>query len=139
MRDSPILLPDSKQHRLPSLLSCDQRSPQHLQKAEHQTEVFCCSSLNISKHFKERSAHIPPGIVTLKGQTAPQELEQVAQRGCPIPAGIQGQAGCGSGQPGLLVGDPAHSRGLELMIIVVLCNPGHAVILGNLFGRFLFG
>ena len=33
--------------------------------------------------------------------------------GCPIPAGIQAQAGCGSGQPGLLVGDPAHSRGLE--------------------------
>jgi len=25
-----------------------------------------------------------------------------------------GQAGCGSGQPGLLVGDPAHSRGLKL-------------------------
>ncbi|HCQ5230334.1 TPA: hypothetical protein OLB85_003739 [Acinetobacter baumannii] len=23
-------------------------------------------------------------------------------------------AGCGSGQPGLAVGDPAHSRGLEL-------------------------
>jgi len=42
--------------------------------------------------------------------------EQVAQGGCgcPIPAGIQGQAGCGSGQPGLLVGDPARSRGLEL-------------------------
>ena len=30
--------------------------------------------------------------------------------GCPIPGGIQGQAGCGSGQPGLVVGDPAHSR-----------------------------
>jgi len=29
-------------------------------------------------------------------------------------SGIQGQAGCGSGQPGLVVGDPAHSRGLEL-------------------------
>jgi len=43
-------------------------------------------------------------------------LEQVAQGGCgcPIPAGIQGQAGCGSGQPGLLVGDTAHSRGLGL-------------------------
>ncbi len=43
------------------------------------------------------------------------DLEQVAQGGCgcPIPAGIQGQAGCGSGQPGLLVGHPAHSRGLE--------------------------
>ena len=33
---------------------------------------------------------------------------------CPIPGGIQGQAGCGSGQPGLVVGDPAHSRGLKL-------------------------
>ena len=42
--------------------------------------------------------------------------EQVAQGGCgcPIPGGIQGQAGCGSGQPGLLVGDPTHSRGLKL-------------------------
>ena len=27
--------------------------------------------------------------------------------------GIQGQAGCGFGQPGLVVGDPAHSRGVE--------------------------
>jgi len=34
--------------------------------------------------------------------------------GCPIPGGIQGQAGCGSGQPGLVVGDPAHSRELKL-------------------------
>ena len=32
---------------------------------------------------------------------------------CPIPGCIQGQAGCGSGQPGLVVGDPAHSRGVE--------------------------
>jgi len=42
-------------------------------------------------------------------------LEQVAQGdcGCPIPGGTQGQAGCGSGQPGLLVGDPAHGRGVE--------------------------
>ncbi len=28
--------------------------------------------------------------------------------------GIQGQAGCGSGQPGGVVGDPAHSMGLKL-------------------------
>jgi len=36
----------------------------------------------------------------------PSALEQVAQGGCgcPIPGGIQGQAGCGSGQPGLVVG-----------------------------------
>ena len=42
-------------------------------------------------------------------------LEHVAQGGCgcPIPGGIQGQAGCGSGQPGLVFGDPAHSRGIE--------------------------
>jgi len=42
-------------------------------------------------------------------------VEQVAQGGCgcPIPGGIQGQAGCDSGQPGLVVGDPAHSRGVE--------------------------
>jgi len=42
-------------------------------------------------------------------------LEQVAQGGCgcPIPGGIQGQAACGSGQFGLVVGDPAHSRGVE--------------------------
>ena len=42
-------------------------------------------------------------------------LEQVAQWscGCPIPGGIQGQAGCGSGQPGLVVGNPVHSRAVE--------------------------
>ena len=42
--------------------------------------------------------------------------EQVAQGGCgcPIPGGIQGQAGCGSGQPGLVAGNPAHNRGLKL-------------------------
>ena len=32
---------------------------------------------------------------------------------CPIPRGVRGQAGCGSGQSGLVVGDPAHSRGVE--------------------------
>jgi len=42
-------------------------------------------------------------------------LEQVARGGCgyPIPGGIQGQAGSGSGQPGLVAGDPAHGRGVE--------------------------
>jgi len=54
----------------------------------------------------------------LEGSSSPRGwwlTEQVAQGGCgcPIPGGIQGQAGCGSGQPGLLVGDPAHSRGVE--------------------------
>ena len=42
-------------------------------------------------------------------------LEQVAQGscGCYIPGCIQGQSGCGSGQLGLVVGDPAHGRGGE--------------------------
>ena len=31
---------------------------------------------------------------------------------CPE-AFISPEAGCGSGQPGLVVGDPAHSRGVE--------------------------
>ena len=40
------------------------------------------------------------------------------------------QAGCGSGQLGLVFGDPAHSRrGWNLMIIVVLFNPGHSMFL----------
>ena len=39
------------------------------------------------------------------------------------------KAGCGSGQPGQVAGDPAHSKGLELMSIVVLSNSGHSVIL----------
>jgi len=42
-------------------------------------------------------------------------LEHIAQRscGCPIPGGIHGQAGCGSVQPGPVVDNPAHSRGVE--------------------------
>ena len=59
-------------------------------------------------------------------QSVVTHCSQVAQGGCgcPIPGGIQGQAGCGSGQPRMLVGDPAHSRALELMSIVGLFNPG---------------
>ena len=33
--------------------------------------------------------------------------------GCSIPGGIQVQVGCGSGHPGLVVGDPVHSREVE--------------------------
>ena len=42
-------------------------------------------------------------------------LEQVAPGGCgcPVPGGIQDQAGCGSGQPGLVVGNPAHGSRVE--------------------------
>ena len=42
-------------------------------------------------------------------------LEQVAQGGFGrlITGRIQGQTGCGSGQTDLVVGNPAHSRGVE--------------------------
>jgi len=42
-------------------------------------------------------------------------LEQVAQGscGCPIPGGIEGQAGCGSGWPGLVDGNPAPNSRVE--------------------------
>mgnify|MGYP001854840137 CR=1 FL=1 len=47
-------------------------------------------------------------------------LEQAAPRGCgcSFPGGVQGQVGCGPGQPALVlnveVGGPAYGRGLEL-------------------------
>ena len=45
-----------------------------------------------------------------------EALQQLTQGRCGylVPGCIQGQARCGSGQPGLVVGDPAHSRGLKL-------------------------
>ena len=45
-----------------------------------------------------------------------EALTQAAQRscGCPIPAGIQGQAGWGPEHPKRVGGNPAHGRGLEL-------------------------
>jgi len=45
-----------------------------------------------------------------------EALAQAAQRscGCPIPGGVQGQAGWVPGQPDLEVGNPAYGGGLEL-------------------------
>ena len=63
----------------------------------------------------ETGAEICALSSTHSSSTQPGPPQQAAQGGCgcPIPEGIQDQAGCGSGQPGLLVGDPAHSRGLK--------------------------
>ena len=45
-----------------------------------------------------------------------ETLEQVAQRGsrCPVPGNIQGQAGWGPEQPGLVEDVPAYCRGVGL-------------------------
>ena len=82
------------------------------------------------------AAFLPPNprcplVCPGKEWSVMERTEQVAQGGCgcPIPAGIQGRAGCGSGQPGLLVGDHHIAGGWNWMSIVVLCNPGRAVIL----------
>ena len=50
----------------------------------------------------------------------------------PIPGGVQGQAGWGPGQPGLVNGEaggPARQGGWRFMILEVPSNPGHSVIL----------
>ena len=51
-------------------------------------------------------------ILYCKGGEA---LEQVAQKGyeCSLPGSIQGQAGWGREQPGLVGGVPAYSHGVE--------------------------
>ena len=46
-------------------------------------------------------------LVKESESSPPQWLE------CPIPGDIQGQAGCGSEQPGLVIGKAAHNRGVE--------------------------
>ena len=77
----------------------------------------CCDVLKLTRGIKT-TLLIP---VLLDGHAHPS----FAQRGCglPILGGIRGQAGCSSGQPGLVVGD--HQT---WMIIVVLFNPGHSMI-----------
>jgi len=46
-----------------------------------------------------------------------QQIERLyklpRESGYPISGGIQSQAGCGSGQPGVVLGNPAHDRGVE--------------------------
>ena len=64
-------------------------------------------SLKLLYHLCNQTSWISPRVV-MHWTGCPRRC------GCPIPTGIQGHAGCGSGQPGLVVGDPAHSRGLEL-------------------------
>ena len=58
-------------------------------------------------------------------------LAQVAQRscGCPLPGRVQGQAGRGFGQPGLVEGVPARARAWDWMVFKVPSNPNHPMTL----------
>ena len=63
-----------------------------------------------------------------------------AQGGCgyPILGGIQGQAGCGSGQPGLEVGNPTCGRGVETRwSLRSFSTQAHSMILWFLYKTFL--
>jgi len=84
--------------------------------------------LEVSNHCLCRSYQINSAAFCINERekkmtlaTRPSQLQQHSPSGTgcprrlwmPHPGGIQGQAGCGSGQPCLVVGDPAHSRGVE--------------------------
>jgi len=75
-------------------------------------------------HNQKQIFHPPPSPEWKKHRMAevgrdlwvPVVQPHIAQGGCgcTIPGGIQGQAGCGSGQTGLLVGNPAHTGGVKI-------------------------
>ena len=78
-------------------------------------QVWCAVLEKYTGIIKEQMCQSQDVSCKITHSEGGDTLEQVAQGGCgcPIPGGIQGQAGCGSGQPGLVVGNPAHSRGIE--------------------------
>ena len=64
----------------------------------------------VTKGFSTSKKQVFHNSVTFLHCEGSEELEQVAQRGCgcPIPGSVQGQAGWGFEQPGLVEGVPAH-------------------------------
>ena len=78
---------------------------------------ICCQELQEAQQRKMQClSSTRDGVTQFNSRTVFHEdsgeaIEQVTREGCgcPIPGDIQGQAGCGSGQPGLVVGDPAHN------------------------------
>ena len=68
------------------------------------------------------------GIVPCEGGEA---MAQGAQSscGCPwIPGSVQGQAGQGLEQPGIVEGVPAHDWGWNWMFFNIPSHPNHSVI-----------
>jgi len=75
-----------------AILRCEINSPQNKDK------WFEIERGEIQTRYQEEILHCESG----------ETLEEVAQRdcGCPLPGGVQGQAGWGCEQPGLLGGVP---------------------------------
>jgi len=91
------------------------------QRLKHLCAHFCttsvlkwykCSQVNSDKERKKFGCkHIPSNSV--HSDWVVTDLVPSPHCSPTAHGGIQSKAGCGSGQPGLVVGDPAHGRGLE--------------------------
>jgi len=99
--------------------------PQHAEEEEQQSGwAGTYQPAKVNPPHSDRTGgngfKLKEGRFRLKKETVYCEggeaLAQVAQRscGCPLPGSVQGQAGRGFEQPGLVGGVPARGRGLEL-------------------------
>ena len=89
-------------------------------------KIFCLSSFLMATVIKEvlvvltqRKLLVAAKSLGRSSEELYPNINKVKQTGCPrsceclIPGGIQGQAGCGSGKPGLVADNPTRSREVE--------------------------
>ena len=89
---------------------CSTLVPPHLVRSEHRFKQFACAPW--ASHTPSSGAQSPVQATILQFPYS-ETLEQIAQRGCgcPLPGSIQGQAGQGFEQHGLVGDVPAYSSG----------------------------
>jgi len=95
--------------------------------------------IKVEKDLRTSSPTISPAPLcplTMSLSTTSREFLNTSRNGvaqggcgCSIPGGIQGQDGCGSVQPGLVVGDPAQSRGVETLMHWTIILPSFVIAL----------
>ena len=72
-------------------------------------------NLQASFAVKDNISHSNELTFQTKDGETPEQAAQ-GSCGCPIPGSVQGQAGWGSEQPGLVEGVPAHGRDMKYLI-----------------------